>query len=241
MRWSEKYRAFILPGLAILVMAVVMLTVNVKQTRALIEDAQGIGELKQRHGKIVQKANLLKSLDAAELEGRTLTLLQGLPADNDLGYFLTAVRSTVERAGLNLAGIKMVGGSTIEPKTKKEAEATEKKQTAGLAKMESLEFEAELSGSFLAWQKFLFEADSSLPLVEVESFSFGGSGSSYGGEVKLKYYYAQLPEMIGAASDPLPVVTGAEDEAYLRLVDFSRLEIEELPRVPTGNPQLILP
>jgi len=98
-----------------------------------------------------------------------------------------------------------------------------------------------LSGELNRLHEFLYQIETSIPLALIKEFSFTKNAASSGLNAKLilDFYFLLDPEEIGKVTDPVSVVTAADEKEYDRIESLSEPEVISLPRVPVGNPDLM--
>ena len=230
-----------LPGISVLLVVILTVVVLIPQIIGSISDQREIGDLRLKVARLTEKATLLANLDSAELSVRSLELSQALPADEDLGYFMTAIRSMSRRAGLVFTGVDFVGGGVSQPTYAPGVPKVARRRVAVQPKENFVRLAVLLSGDMGSLETFLREVEASVPLSVIEEFSFSrDQGSLLVARLTLKYFYSPLPETLGKTDQPAPVVTQAEEQLYDRLTEFRAPEVVQLPRIPTGNPNLML-
>ena len=243
--WSQrqKYEPLMLPAVSVVVVLLLTVLVLIPQVRRLVVDFREIGELRERVRVLSEKAVVLGNLDRAELAVRSSKLSQALPSDEDLGYFLTAIRSMARRSGSQFNGVELLGRADVEQPIYAEGVPQAARKRVPLRQKEDAVLIAViLQGEVAALQQFLLEVERSIPLASLTELFFGGErgASELTAKLTLKYFYSPLPETIGVRAQPLQVITGAEEQVYDQLAEFAEPEVVELPRVPTGNKDLIL-
>jgi len=242
--WMQKkqYQKMLLPVVSVLVVVVLTIFVLIPQIKAAVSDMEKAEVLAQRKQVLTEKATMLASLDVAELAIRVKTLSKVLPSDEDIGYFISGIRSMARRAGVIFEGMTFAGSSSPKPIVYGEGvPEVAKRRVVQKPKEFTALIDINLGSNVDSLQEFIRQVETSVPLSTLEEVSLSSARDKVdSARVLLKYYYSPAPELLGGSESPLKVITSAEDQIYQDILGLSEPEVVELPRVPVGNNRLLL-
>jgi len=225
---KRRFEQLTVPGLVVLVVVLLTLLVLLPQAKGLFEDIKQNRLLKEQGETLNQKATTLKSLDPTELTNRVNKLELATPSEQDVGYFLNGLRSVTRRAGVEFNGADLlVSKSQLEEGPREET---------------TVQMDVKVAGELLGLRQFLREIDESLPIMELESFSFrrSGDGVKFDGSLQILFYFLPKPNQIGKVSNPLVVVSKSEKDLYDQIFNLKEPDVVRMKRVPLGNPKPLL-
>lgn len=229
--YLKRYQQLVLPTVVLIAVVGLTLFVVIPQMAQIWADWGNLQTLKQQVGKLTEKATVLSNLDAGELTVRTRELIADIPADEDLAYFVTGVRSMADQAGVGLTSVELVGVAEVEASV---SAVTKKGE-------QFIPIKIGVIGSLTKLREFLTVMNTSVPLVEMQEFQYGRAlgGDSFSGVVTLHFFYSNAPGSIGASDQPLPVISAAEEEAYQKLASYLEPKVTEIQQVQTGQTEFI--
>lgn len=231
----QKYEQLTIPIISVLFVLVLTALVVVPQFSNLLADKKQINQLKEELANLDKKSQVLANLDAAELNIKTEKLYRAIPADQDLAYYILAIRSMARRSGVQFTGIDLgkisISKAAVKTKSKNRLAAD---NTVQLAVM--------LKGQLQQLKEYLNQIETSIPLVIINEFSFSQAaegGNILSAKLVLDFYFLLDPDSLGKLTDPVSVITAADNLEFERIDGLSEPEVISLPRVPVGNTNLM--
>lgn len=239
---NKRYEKLSVPVLVLVVIGALTTLVLLPQINQAWNDYNEIGDLRRTVGVLKSKQSFLQNLNSAELQTRAQKLEEVLPNEEDLGYFLTSVRSLARRTGIQLKGVSLLSGGSSESEEAPGVPAVARRQIVRKPKENLTRLGLTTQGTLQQLEQFLAEAETSAPIVKVENFTFSqiSEGQDYSANMTVSFRYEPSPASIGRADAPLSPISGAEDQLYDQILELKLPETTVLPTVPTGNQRLFL-
>lgn len=234
-------KTFLLSAFVGIAIIFIIFQFSIPQVKQILAVRQSLKQEKGRLEQLVQKSTALENLDEQELKDNFQVTQDSLPSEKDIAGLLYTLARLENETSVTIEGIELQPGLISTPSANLSITATPSAETKGKAPppktkpsggSETIDFEINVSGSFLTVRNLLSKITEINPLLTISSVSFSGEGGNVKAEISLSYNYQLLQSLYVNVEDPLPLPTNKDKEA---LSEVAKLPLySKMPAVVTS-------
>lgn len=232
----KKSKSFLFPGLILILVILVSLFWLRPKVIVIIKSNRDLATNRKTLAELTKKVTTLEGLSQPELNDKVDLVLKILPSEKDVPGNLFVLKKLALDNGL------MVSELSIPEVGEIASSSAETKKTSKDEILPSLEVKLTLVGSREKIISFLQQAETTAPLMRVNSLAMSQKMEGLDEAlVDIRTYFLPFPKTIGKLEQPIVPVTSQEEKVFNELSNFKLFEGSEVSSssaLPTGKSDL---
>lgn len=213
-----KYRPFVVPLAALVLITVLTLTLGKFGYQKIIETRENIKDLETKNRTLEEKKNILANLNNTDLKKQVKDSVAAVPGDNPSVFALSTIRTLAIENGLTVSNFRV-------------SEAEDPK----LAGKRAVQVSFDLQGSFFSTISFLKTLQNSVPLTKTTDIKFSVSGITSLTKIVAVSSWGLLPKDLRKTESQVETLTSADQELLGKLGNLRTLSVSEVSGSPPAG------
>lgn len=201
----HKYRPIVLPGLVLLVMLILTVTVGKAMVVKVLDSRTQIDELGRKNQALEAKKNILEEVGKTDLKGQVEAAVMAVPDDGSSLPALATLRGLAVKRNLGVVSARVNDKSTKANKGTNLADVI-----------------ISLQGNLVDTLQFLNDVKKSSPLMKISTVDIALKESSASLNLVVSSVWGPLPKAVGGVDEPIEGLRTAEQEVVAKLKALER-------------------